>query len=241
MLRISIVSLVCVFSITTWAQNPRGQFWFAAGATREFKHHLEVGVGSNLRLNQFGQLRTLYQEASLKYTRFDWFRPSVEYRLITSYDQRRNYAISNRVNINLNFRYSWQDFKFGTRFRYQFALGGMATTGGDLDQALRIKPYVSYGKKKALVKPEVSVEFFYNPANEPMGHRFNRVRYGFTLDFNLPKSNDLSLTYYYGSRFNNKIPYKEHILSLEYGFEWKPKKKKKSDSKKETDSDPEID
>ena len=237
MTRYLFLFLISVLTIPVWSQSTRGQYWFSANAKREFKHNLEVGVGTNLRLNQFGQLRTLYQEASLKYTRLDWLRPSLEYRLITSYDERRNYSINHRINLNLNFRYAWKDFKFGSRFRYQFALGGMATAGGDLDQALRIKPYISYGKKKALVKPEVSVEFFYNPANEPMGHRFNRVRYGLTLDFDLPKSNEISLTYYYGNRFNNKIPYNEHLLSLEYTFEWKVKKKKKSDSNKEK-SDP---
>ena len=218
-------------------QSTRGQYWFSAGIKRELKHDLEANLNTNLRLNNFGQLATLYQEASLKYTKLDWFRPSVEYRIITDYDENRNYDNSHRLNFNVDFRHRFQQIKFGARVRYQMLIGGFATTGGDLDPAIRLKPHLEWDKPKSKITPEASVEFFYNPNNGPYGHTWNRVRYGVTLNFNLPGSNEIGLTYYYGQRFNSKNNYNEHILSLEYTFEWKKakKKKKKDDDALEED------
>ncbi len=160
----------------------------------------------------------------------DWFRPSVEYRIVTSYDSRGNYSNSHRVNVNLDFRMKVQDFKIGTRLRYQGYLGGgsAAAGGSDLAPAYRIKPYVEWSNKSRFT-PEVSTEFFYNPVPGPVGNRFNRVRYGLTLNIDAKGPNDLSLTYYYGRKFNTGKPYSENILSLEYSFEWKKAKKSKKE------------
>ncbi len=230
-----IAVLFIIPCFLAWNQeSTRGQYWFSAGVKRELKHDLEASLNTNLRLNKFGQLATLYQEASLKYTKLDWFRPSIEYRIITDYDELRNYDNSHRLNFNADFRHKVQQVKFGARVRYQMLIGGFATTGGDLDPAIRIKPHVEWDKPKSKITPEASVEFFYNPQNGPYGHTWNRVRYGVTLNFNLPGSNEIGLTYYYGQRFNSKNNFNEHILSLEYTFEWKKAKKKKK--KKDDDA-----
>jgi hypothetical protein len=226
-----IIVLFLLSTLVAWnQQSTRGQFWFSAGIKRELKYDLEVSLNTNLRLNNFGQLATLYQEASIKYTKLDWFRPSVEYRIVTNYDKRRNYDNSHRLNFNADFRHQIQQIKFGARLRYQMYIGGFVSSGSDLDPALRIKPHVSWERPKAKIKPEASVEFFYNPNSGPYGNRFNRVRYGFTLDFDLPKSHEISLTYYFGQKFSSKNNYNEHILSLEYSYDWKKKKKKKKKS-----------
>ncbi len=224
----AFLTLFLGFCLSAWSQqSTRGQFWFSAGVTRAIKYDLEANVNTNLRLNDYGQLATLYQEASLKYTELDWFRPSIEYRIVTNYDERRNYDNSHRLNFNADFRHKFNQIKFGARLRYQMYIGGFVTTGGDLDPSFRIKPYVAWDRSKAKITPKLSVEFFYNPEHGLYGKRFNRVRYGASLDFNLPGSNELSLTYYFGQKFNSKNNYNEHILSLEYTFEWKKDKKKK--------------
>ena len=231
-----IAALFITFSFLAWNQSTRGQFWFSAGLKRELKYDLDASLNTNLRLNNYGQLATLYQEISLKYTKLDWFRPSVEYRIITDYDELRNFDNSHRLNFNADFRHKVQQIKFGARLRYQMLIGGFATTGGDLDPAIRVKPHVEWDRPKSKITPEASVEFFYNPQNGPFGRTWNRVRYGLTLNFNLPGANEIGLTYYYGQRFNSKSNYNEHILSLEYTFEWKKaKKQKKKDDELEED------
>ncbi|MNU65206.1 hypothetical protein D3C71_544950 [compost metagenome] len=223
-----ILTLFLGFCLSAWSQqSTRGQFWFSAGVTRAIKYDLEVNLNTNVRLNDYGQLATLYQEASLKYTKLSWLKPSIEYRIVTNYDERRNYDNSHRLNFNADFRHKINQIKFGTRLRYQMYVGGFVTTGGDLDPSFRIKPHIEWARPKAKITPKLAVEFFYNLEHGPYGKRFNRIRYGASLDFNLPGSNELSLTYYFGQKFNSKNNYNEHILSLEYTFEWKKDKKKK--------------
>jgi len=218
-------------------QSTRGQFWFSAGVKREIKYDLEVNLNTNLRLNNFGELATLYQEASLKYTKLDWLKPSIEYRIVTNYDERRNYENSHRLNLNADFRHKVKQIKFGARLRYQMYIGGFTSSGSDLDPSFRVKPHVEWDKPKSKITPEASVEFFYNPVNGPFGQTWNRVRYGLTLNVDLPKSNSVSLTYYYGQKFNAKNNYNEHILSLEYTYEWKKAKKKKKKDDDELEED----
>lgn len=216
-----LVALVAVFiGFSSFAQD-RGEFWFAAGVKREVAKNIVAGANTNLRVSYTGQLRTLYQEISVKSEHLDWFRPSIEYRLITSYDERGNYMNSNRLNINLDFRHKIEDLKLGTRLRYQMNLGSGAGGGGDLDPSYRFKPYFSYEPKGWKVTPEISAEWFYTTTNSPVGNRFNRFRGGISANINLPGSNELGVTYYYGRKYNTGNPYSEHLLSLEYTFDWK--------------------
>jgi hypothetical protein len=117
----------------------------------------------------------------------------------------------------------------GTKFKHSSSepgfIGSSTSSGGDLDPSLRIKPYVIYEPQKGKIVPEFSTEFFYNPVASATGDRFNRVRFGLTANIELPGSNELGITYYYGRKYNTGNPYQEHLLSLEYGFEWKKKKK----------------
>lgn len=232
-----IAALFLAPSFLAWNQSTRGQYWFSAGVKRELKYNLEANLNTNVRLNTYGQLATLYQEASLKYTKLDWFRPSIEYRIVTNYDKRGNYQNSHRLNFNTDFRHKVKQIKFGARLRYQMYIGGFASTGSDLDPSFRVKPHVEWDKPKSKITPEASFELFYNPNNGPYGHTWNRVRYGLTLNFDLPGSNDIGLTYYYGQKFNTKNNYNEHILSLEYTFEWKKAKKKKKKNDDELEED----
>lgn len=228
MKRLLIIPLLLI-SWSTIAQD-RGEFWFAAGIKREVIKDLTASAGSNIRINYMGKLQTLYQEVCIKSDHLNWLRPSLEYRLITSYDRYGNYSNTNRLNVNLDFRHKWEDLKYGVRLRYQTFLGSASSgSGGDLDPSYRIKPHVSWEPKNRRITPELSVEWFYTTANSATGNRFNRVRYGLTGNINLPGSNELSITYYYGRKINTGNPYNEHILSMEYTFEWKTDKKGKAE------------
>lgn len=225
-MRLKITFLLAFVSCFSFAQN-KDQLWLGAGVKRQIAKDLIFSAGTNARIYNDGRLKTLYQEVALKSEHLKWFRPSVEYRVVTSYDKRGSYTNSHRVNVNLDFRKKIEDFKIGTRFRYQGYIGGAFATGSDLDPAYRIKPYVEWSNKSRFT-PELSTEFFYDPVPSPVGLRWNRVRYGLTVNFDAKGPNDLSLTYYYGRKFNTGNPYNEHILSLEYSFEWKAPKKHKS-------------
>lgn len=222
MSRLKFLVVGLVLSSAIHAQD-RSEIWLSAGVKSPVGKHLVASIGTNARVRFDGKLQTLFQDIGIKSEHLAWFRPSIEYRLITSYDQIGNFSLSNRLNFNADFRYKKNNIKYGTRLRYQTFIGNSFSSGGDLDPAFRIKPYAVYELENSKITPELSVEFFYNPVNQVNGNRFNRYRIGLTGTIDLPGKNELSVTYYYGRKFNTGNPYNEHLISLEYGFEWKRK------------------
>lgn len=225
-----LVPLCAALSLTGFAQD-RTEIWLGAGIKREVVSDVMVGFQTNARIATSGKLETLFQEVSVKSEHLKWMRPSIDYRFITSYNDAGSYSLSQRFNMNVDFRKKFKEpeFKVGTRLRYQFSLDGRTTSGGDLDPAFRIKPYIEFPLPNTRVTPEFSTEFFYNPVFGEFGQRFNRVRLAFSANIDLPGPNTLGVTYYFGHKYNTDNPYNEHLLSLEYGFEWKKPKKKESD------------
>lgn len=214
-----------LFLFGTLQAQDRGELWFGAGISREVKPKLTVAVQTNLRTSYTLGVQTWFNELSVKSTHLGWFRPSVDYRLITSFDALRNSLTLQRLNLNFDFRGKLKDFRPGIRFRYQFFLGNGVAIGNDLDPSFRIKPYVSYKIDGKRLSPTLSAEYFYDPSNGPVGRRFNRQRYGLGTDIDLPGPNEGNVTLYYGKKFNTGNPYNEFLLSFEYNFDWKKKKK----------------
>lgn len=230
----NLLVLLCgVLSCTGFAQT-RSEIWLGAGIKREVVSDVVVGFQTNARIATSGKLETLFQEVSVKSEHLKWLRPSVDYRFITSYADNGSYSLSNRINVNADFRrkFKERDIKIGTRLRYQISVDNGTTSGGDLDPAFRIKPYIEFALPNTRVTPEFSTEFFYNPVYGEFGQRFNRVRLGFSANIDLPGPNSLGFTYYFGHKYNTGNPYNEHLFSLEYGFEWKKPKSKGGDGGK---------
>ncbi|MES2556986.1 MAG: DUF2490 domain-containing protein [Bacteroidota bacterium] len=218
-----LLVLLCIAGSTAYAQD-RSEIWLGAGIKREVLKDLIAGVQTNARIRTDGKLETLFQEVSIKSEHLKWFRPSVDYRFITSYADNGNPTYSNRFNLNADFRKKIKEVKIGFRARYQLVIGSGGSSGSDLDPALRLKPYVEYLIPNTRFTPGFSAEFFYNPVFGEFGQRFNRMRFGLGTDIDMPGPNTLSFTYYYGRKYNTGNPYSEHLISLEYGFEWKKKK-----------------
>lgn len=218
-----LLVLLCLVGGASFAQN-RSEIWLGAGIQREVVKDLVVGVQTNARIQTAGKLETLFQEVSIKSEHLKWLRPSIDYRFITSYADNGNPTYSNRFNLNADFRKKIKETKIGFRARYQLVIGGGNGSGTDLDPALRLKPYIDYPIANTRFTPGFSAEFFYNPVFGEFGQRFNRVRFGLGTEIDIPGPNTISFTYYYGRKYNTNNPYNEHLISLEYGFEWKKKK-----------------
>lgn len=225
---IILISGCVLMSFVLQAQS-RTALWLSGEISRELIKNVDVNFNTNIRFVDPGGLNTLYQEVGIKYNGIKWLKPSIDYRFVTSYDERNNYTNSNRLNFNLDFRHKLKDFKGGVRFRYQMYLANWVATDSDLDPSIRIKPYISWEIPKKKFKPQLSAEFFYNPIYGQFGRAFNRVRIGANVEFDLPKKQTLSITYYFGNKFFAKNTYYEHILSLGYAFEWKKNKAVKSE------------
>lgn len=234
MKRLLILLAIAIQFFHSWSQD-RSEIWVGAGLKREVATGLVLAYQSNARYSTTNNgFQTLFQELSIKSEHIKWFRPSFDYRFVTSYALNGNTTYSNRFNINIDFRKKTEQFKFGLRARYQLSIGNSTTSGGDLDPAIRFKPYIQFMPKKGRISPELSAEFFYNPVYEYLGRQFNRTRYGLTLNIDLPGPNELGITYYYGQKFNSKKTYQEHLVSLEYCFEWKKEKKSSGNNSSKT-------
>lgn len=237
------LSVLLVLSGTFAHAQYRSQVWLTAGVTAEPVKDWNVGVSSCYRLNTAGlSPATWYQELSVKYAGLKWFRPSIDYRYISDWQNNSSVQNTHRLNFNLDFRTKLKRFRPGVRFRYQQLLGNFVLTGTDLDPAMRIKPYVTFMPKKGRIQPTFSTEFFYNPLFGEFGQRFNRVRFGLSAEIDLKGPNQLEITYYFGKRFNTDKRYTEYLLSLEYTFEWKKMsykhlKKEKKESASQSASD----
>lgn len=218
-----LIACTLLYCSNSFSQD-RGEFWLGAGASRDVKKDLTVSFQTNLRTSYTLGVQTWYNELGIKSTHLGWFRPSLDYRLITSFDKLRNSTLTNRLNLNFDFRGKLNNFRPGIRFRYQFFLGNSQSVGSDLDPSFRIKPYVIYKIDGKRLSPSLSAEYFYDPSYGPTGRRFNRQRYGLGSDIDLPGSNEASVTLYYGRKFNTGNPYNEYLISLEYNFDWKKDK-----------------
>src|SRR4051812_22341836 len=113
---------LCLSLLTARAQD-RSEVWFGAGVKSELVKNLVFGLQTNARVRTDGNLQTLFQEASIKSEHIKWFRPSVDYRFITSYAKNGNTEYSNRINLNADFRCKIGEVKTGVRGRYQLFLG----------------------------------------------------------------------------------------------------------------------
>lgn len=227
-----LLFLLCAAACTAHGQT-RSELWFAAGIKREVAPDLVAGLQTNARVETEGRLQTLFQEVSLKSEHLKWFRPSIDYRFITSYALNGNTTYSHRFNINGDLRKKFEnDVKVGMRTRYQVVMGSRST-GTDLDPALRFKPYAEWAIPETRFTPEVSAELFYNLLYEEFGRQFNRFRLGIGTAINLKGPHTIGITYYYGRKFATSQPYNEHILSMDYSFEWKDAKDKKGNGKED--------
>ena len=231
MRKICLVGLL-LFSFTCLSQG-RGMVWGEYGVKGKVYKDLDFGVEMTTRFGSYG-LETFFPQITLKYKLTKWLRPSVDFRGIFNLDEFNNYAYSNRLNCNADFKHELKRFRFGGRVRYQFSFNSLANNPNydvEFDQAIRIKPWVGYDFKGSFISPTASVEFFYNPVFGPEGRQFRKYRAFVGVDFDIDSPHEISLGYILDQEINTAAPETTHILSVAYcynlGFEKKDKGKKK--------------
>jgi hypothetical protein len=220
-LSLTLFCASCVF--TTFAQD-RGELWIGAGVSKKIVPNTILSFQSNLRASFTMGPQTVFQELGLKSEHLDWLQPAIDYRLVTNFDNLGNATTTNRLNFNATFKYKLGALRPSLRFRYQTFIGNFNATGTDLDPSFRLKPSLKYKINDSRIQPSIGAEFFYDLGYGPTGRRFNRQRYGLGAEVDLPGSNELAVTMYYGRKFNTGNPYNEFLFSIEYNFELKKKK-----------------
>ncbi len=202
-----------------------GELWLNSGVKYKFNKQLDLALDLNGRFGDY-KLQTFFPEFIVKYEFFEWFKPSVEYRIVLDREKEEYYSFGNRINLNFNFQKEFGRSEVSFRVRYQSAFSRVGTGtdySPDFDNALRFKPEFKYDPKGFKLTPEAAVEFFYNPNNGPLGNRFTRTRFVLGFSYNLPGPQELAVKYFLDHHVNVPFPNNRHVLSIGYTYEFERK------------------
>lgn len=194
--------------------------WLSGGAKYSYNKKLDLSGEMNFRLEPI-VLNTFFTEFSVKYELAKWFKPSVDYRIISDRNDFGNYHVSHRFNINANFLRDWNRYEFATRIRFQGTFTGARSTESsfsDIAPGVRIKPEILYDIDKSILSPTASCEWFFD-SDAYAGIYAKQLRASIGLDFEMAGPYNVSLKYLYGRSFIK--PKSEHIISFSFTRKYK--------------------
>lgn len=212
---------------SSFSQKSEFQTWTEIGIKGRVVKRINYGIDLTSRFGNLG-LETFFPQATLSYKVTNWFKPSMDYRIIFKKELNSNYDVSNRINFNLNFNKLFKRFSVGLRLRYQYSFNQLAGENyqAEFDKAYRIKPSVSYDISNCILTPSASIEFFYNPSRGSLGQRFNKTRAFIGTELELDGPHGIEFGYIYDASMNLPAPSTRHILNLSYIFKPKTSEKK---------------
>jgi hypothetical protein len=132
----------------------------------------------------------------------------------------------------LEFKHELARFTGSLRVRYQYSFDRLKSNSkydAEFDQAIRIKPQITYDFNKSIFTPFISLEYFYNPKYGPYGHLFTKYRGFIGLELDLDSPHNISFGYILDQELNAADPETKHIFSASYTYDLSFKK---SDKKK---------
>lgn len=225
--KVLVFILIFVYSYS-FGQNSEFQTWIETGVKGKIIKRLDYVIDLNNRIGNLG-LETFFPQATIKYKVTDWFKPSIDSRIIFKKEPNTNFSNSNRVNFNLNFNKLLNRWNLGLRLRYQYSFSQITGVNyqPEFDKAYRIKPSVSYDINNSILSPTASIEFFYNPSRGSLGQRFTKMRVFIGTELELKGPHGIELGYIFDQSLNLPDPSTRHILNLSYVFKIETKKKKK--------------
>lgn len=196
--------------------------WSGASLVYKPIKNLHTELELNGRFDDNG-LQTFFPQVGAKYKVSKWFSPSIDYRFLVDKNKYGNYKSSSRINFNANLGHEIERFNLELRLRYQFEFKPSASSeyNADFDQAIRVKPEISYNIKGVKFTPKASAEWFYYPSTGgPYYPGFTKVRCAIGGSYNLPGPHELGVKYQLDKKFhsNNGL---RHVLVLSYSYEIK--------------------
>ena len=225
-----LFALIFASSFHSFSQLFSQQIWLQTGAKINLNSKLSSSIDVTQRYGNSG-LNTFFPQVSLRFKLTKWMRPSLDYRLIASQSLDGSYTQSHRLNGNLQLSHSVKRFSIGFRVRYQYSFIRLGSNyDAEFDQAWRFKPSIEYDIKNSAISPEVSAEFFYNPANAVNGKQFTRTRYYAGANMIIMKNHAIGLGMYL-DQWLNDIPRLRCMYSISYSYSIPIRKKKETDSK----------
>ncbi|MDP4797612.1 MAG: DUF2490 domain-containing protein [Crocinitomicaceae bacterium] len=210
--------LILGFQTSVFSQNEFA-VWSEIGVKGEFTKKIKWSADLNGRFAK-GKIETFFPSIGLEYKLAKWFRPSIDYRLVIDQNKYGNYKLSNRVNINGEFKKSVKRFTFEARLRYQYSFNSVraADYDSEFDQAIRLKPEIEYDIKGSIFNPVIGAEFFYNPSYNPNGFEFTKIRFTIGTKLELDGPHSLSFKYQLDKKTDSYSIGARHVLSVSYAY-----------------------
>ena len=193
--------------------------WGKVGVKGKIVKRFDWDAELNARVGRNG-LETFFPQVGITYKLQKWVKPSLEYRFIIDKNQIGNYKSSHRLNANLNFEKEWKGVGAELRVRYQYAFNRVNTLSydPDFDQAIRLKPAISYKIPNSIFTPDVSCEFFYDPLYGPRGQRFTKLRAAIGSKIKLSKQHSLSIKYQIDKRIRDYGKGIRNVIAVSYSY-----------------------
>ena len=216
-----ILSLTIVSTVFAQVDN---SLWLSGGVKYAYNKKLDFAGELNFRMEPV-VLNTFFTELSVKYEVAKWFKPSIDYRIISDRNDFGNYHLSQRFNLNANLSHNWNRFEFGARVRLQGSFNRVRSTESsfsDIAPGIRIKPEVLYDINNSIFSPTASCEWFFDN-DVYTGIYANKIRASLGVDFEMIGPYSVSLKYMYGKSFVKAKS--EHIVSFSFTQKYKKKKK----------------
>lgn len=213
----------CTLFVTMFGSaQSKFNHWYSIAADGDVVKRLDWSAELNFRYDTYG-LSTVFPEVGLEYKLNDWLKSSIDYRLISSRNDARNFVYSSRVNMNLSAKKELFDrFTAALRARYQFGFAGYSSGeyDPDFDQSFRLKPKFEYDIDDFPLTPSVGTEFFLRTANVPYEPRLSKLRTEFGLEYEGFKKHKIGAKYQLENRFGDTYFKKRHIISISYTYKF---------------------
>lgn len=221
MRRLLFFFLIVGFQSTVLGQNEFA-VWSEIGVKGELTKKIKWSADLNARFAK-GKVETFFPQIGLEYKLAKWFKPSLDYRLVIDKNKYGNYKLSNRININGEFKKSVNRFTFETRLRYQYSFNSVRSSDYDseFDQAIRLKPEVEYDINNSIFSPVIGAEFFYNPTYNPDGFEFAKIRFTVGTKLELDGPHGVSAKYQLDKITDKYSPGARHVVSISYSYKIK--------------------
>ncbi len=219
-MRWKVLLITCLLGSSAFSQeNDTYMFWTTVGVKGDLVKKTDWTAELNTRFDNAG-VATFFPQVGIEYKLTKWLRPSLEYRFVIDKNNYGNYKAANRLNLNIKAKEDFDRLGLGLRVRYQYAFDsrGSFDYDADFDQAFRFKPEISYDINDFILTPEVSTEFFYNPALGENGRRFDKMRFAIGASFDLNNDHDISFKYQLDKRFYAFDRGVRHVFAVSYKY-----------------------
>lgn len=231
MRKLSLVICLLFLASATIAQRRDVGVWTSVSVEKAWLDgDLKLSGSMNMRMNEnVTSVRSYFPEIGLQVKFWKLFRFGTEYRFNMGKADFGGYTPKHRIATFLTLKKNLNPLDASIRLQYQYGTDARIRKPffqPISDHTFRIKVKIGYDNWKK-IKPYISNEVFYDLGNHDLGRRFNKYRLNVGIDFKLAKRHYLKLAYIYNLEINVTNPWREHVASVGYTYEFKKSKRKK--------------